>query len=60
MFSLYLMEAFVNNTVKTILGLFVAVILLAGAFSGGFIAGQQAMADYISLPMLTRRQSSGS
>ena len=28
-----------NNTVKTILGLFVAVILLAGAFSGGFIAG---------------------
>jgi carboxyl-terminal processing protease len=33
------MEAFVNNTTKTVLGLFVAVILLAGAFSGGFIAG---------------------
>jgi len=29
----------VNKTVKTIIGLFVAVILLAGAFSGGFIAG---------------------
>ena len=28
-----------NNTTKTILGLFVAGILLAGAFSGGFIAG---------------------
>jgi len=29
----------VNNTTKTILGLFVAGILLAGAFSGGFLAG---------------------
>ena len=28
-----------NKTVKTILGLFVAVMLLGGAFSGGFIAG---------------------
>ena len=28
-----------NKTVKTILGLFIAVTLLAGAFSGGFIAG---------------------
>jgi len=29
----------VNKTIKTILGLFVAVILLAGAFAGGFLAG---------------------
>ena len=28
-----------NKTVKTIIGLFIAVVLLAGAFSGGFIAG---------------------
>ena len=28
-----------NKTVSIILGLFVAIILLAGAFSGGFIAG---------------------
>ena len=28
-----------NKNVKTILGLFVAVILLAGAFAGGFLAG---------------------
>ncbi len=28
-----------NKTVKTIIGLFVAVTLLAGAFSGGFIVG---------------------
>ncbi len=28
-----------NNTIKTILGAFVGLILLAGAFSGGFIAG---------------------
>ena len=28
-----------NNTTKTILGAFVGLILLAGAFSGGFIAG---------------------
>jgi carboxyl-terminal processing protease len=33
------MEAFVNNTTKTILGAFVGLILLAGAFSGGFIVG---------------------
>jgi carboxyl-terminal processing protease len=33
------MEAFVNQTTRTILGLFVAGILLAGAFSGGFIVG---------------------
>jgi carboxyl-terminal processing protease len=33
------MEAFVNNTIKTILGAFVGLILLAGAFSGGFIVG---------------------
>jgi carboxyl-terminal processing protease len=33
------MEVFVNQTTRTILGLFVAGILLAGAFSGGFIAG---------------------
>jgi carboxyl-terminal processing protease len=29
----------VNNTTKTILGAFVGLILLAGAFSGGFIVG---------------------
>jgi carboxyl-terminal processing protease len=29
----------VNKTVVTILGIFLAVILLAGAFSGGFLAG---------------------
>lgn len=28
-----------NKTIKILIGLFVAVILLAGAFSGGFIAG---------------------
>ena len=28
-----------NNTTRTILGVFVGLILLAGAFSGGFIAG---------------------
>jgi carboxyl-terminal processing protease len=39
MFSLTILEAFVNNTTKTILGAFVGLILLAGAFSGGFIAG---------------------
>jgi carboxyl-terminal processing protease len=33
------MEAFVNNTTKTILGAFVGLVLLAGAFSGGFIVG---------------------
>src|SRR5215208_6581461 len=33
------MEAFVNKTTRTILGLFAAGILLAGAFSGGFIVG---------------------
>jgi carboxyl-terminal processing protease len=33
------MEAFVNKTIRTVLGLFVAGILLAGAFSGGFIVG---------------------
>jgi carboxyl-terminal processing protease len=33
------MEACVNKTTRTVLGLFVAGILLAGAFSGGFIAG---------------------
>jgi carboxyl-terminal processing protease len=33
------MEALVNNTTKTVLGAFVGLILLAGAFSGGFIAG---------------------
>jgi carboxyl-terminal processing protease len=33
------MEAFVNKNTKIILGLFVAGILLAGAFSGGFIVG---------------------
>jgi carboxyl-terminal processing protease len=33
------MEASVNNTIKTILGAFVGLILLAGAFSGGFIVG---------------------
>jgi carboxyl-terminal processing protease len=33
------LEAFVNNTTKTILGAFVGLILLAGAFSGGFIVG---------------------
>jgi len=32
-------EASVNNTIKTILGAFVGLILLAGAFSGGFIVG---------------------
>jgi carboxyl-terminal processing protease len=29
----------VNKSVKTILGIFVALVLFAGAFSGGFIAG---------------------
>jgi len=29
----------VNKTVKMIVGLFIAVVLLAGAFSGGFVAG---------------------
>jgi len=33
------MEASVTKTTKTILGLFVAGILLAGAFSGGFVVG---------------------
>jgi carboxyl-terminal processing protease len=33
------MEASVNNTTKTILGAFIGLILLAGAFSGGFIVG---------------------
>jgi carboxyl-terminal processing protease len=33
------LEALVNKTVATIAGLFVAVILLVGAFSGGFIVG---------------------
>jgi carboxyl-terminal processing protease len=33
------MEASVNNTSKTILGAFIGLILLAGAFSGGFIVG---------------------
>jgi carboxyl-terminal processing protease len=33
------MEAFVSKTTKVILGVFVAGILLTGAFSGGFIVG---------------------
>jgi carboxyl-terminal processing protease len=33
------LEAFVTNTTKTILGAFVGLILLAGAFSSGFIVG---------------------
>src|SRR6188474_2120630 len=33
------MEAFVSKTTKTILGVFIAGILLTGAFSGGFIVG---------------------
>jgi carboxyl-terminal processing protease len=33
------MEAFVNKTIKVLLGLFIGSILLAGAFSGGFIVG---------------------
>jgi carboxyl-terminal processing protease len=33
------MEAFVNQTAKTILGLFVVGILLGGVFSGGFLVG---------------------
>src|SRR5829696_280761 len=33
------MEAFVNKATKIILGAFVGMILLAGAFSGGFITG---------------------
>src|SRR5688500_13315718 len=33
------MEAYVNNTTKTIFGAFVGLILLTGAFSGGFIVG---------------------
>jgi carboxyl-terminal processing protease len=33
------MEASVNNTTKAILGAFVGLILVAGAFSGGFIVG---------------------
>jgi carboxyl-terminal processing protease len=33
------MEAIVNKTVKTILGAFVALILVGGVFSGGFIVG---------------------
>src|SRR5215216_2011628 len=38
-FSLKSMEAFVNKTTKVILGVFVAGILLTGAFSGGLIVG---------------------
>jgi carboxyl-terminal processing protease len=38
-FSLTILEASVNNRIKTILGAFVGLILLAGAFSGGFIVG---------------------
>jgi len=33
------LEAFVNKTIKIVLGIFVSVILLSGAFSGGFIVG---------------------
>jgi carboxyl-terminal processing protease len=46
------MEAFVNNTTKTILGLFVGGILLAGAFSGGFIVGHLMPASG-SLPVIS-------
>lgn len=41
-----------NNTIKTILGVFVGLILLAGAFSGGFIAGHL-MPAAGELPVLT-------
>jgi carboxyl-terminal processing protease len=33
------MEAYVNKTIRNLLGVFVGVVLLAGAFSGGFIVG---------------------
>jgi carboxyl-terminal processing protease len=33
------LEAFVNKTIKIVIGIFVSVILLSGAFSGGFIVG---------------------
>jgi len=33
------MEAFVNKTIKIIIGLFVGITLLTGAFSGGLIVG---------------------
>jgi carboxyl-terminal processing protease len=51
-FSLTILEAFVNNTTKTILGAFVGLILLAGAFSGGFIVGHLMPASG-GLPVLT-------
>lgn len=41
-----------NKTVKTIIGIFVAVVLLAGAFSGGFIAGHLLPAGAAGLPVL--------
>lgn len=37
-----------NKNVRTILGLFIAVILLAGAFSGGFVAGHLMPANGLS------------
>jgi carboxyl-terminal processing protease len=46
------MEASVNNTTKTILGAFVGLILVAGAFSGGFIVGHLMPATG-GLPVLT-------
>jgi carboxyl-terminal processing protease len=33
------LEAFVEKTIKIVIGIFVAVILLSGSFAGGFIAG---------------------
>jgi carboxyl-terminal processing protease len=46
------MEASVNNTTKMILGAFVGLILLAGAFSGGFIVGHL-MPSTGELPVLS-------
>lgn len=33
------LEAFVEKTIKIVIGIFVAVILLSGSFAGGFVAG---------------------
>jgi carboxyl-terminal processing protease len=42
----------VNKNIKILMGLFIAVILLAGAFSGGFIVGHLMPANG-SLPMIS-------
>lgn len=42
-----------NRTVITVLGIFVAVVLLAGAFSGGFLAGQL-LPDGVQIPEISQ------